>query len=204
MNIREYVFGPRCWQEDKYSPPLSHPPWGEGRNPWKRDKVIAVQSMKYAGGHTVRGVGRRWKWRRALTRRERGRKEGGRKIRQGLAWTRLGGGFPRIISFNYWKMSGWITSYLLLSFFFFCSFPLLFPFWRTSQLRDNFEGERISRNLDFDFSKDQEKVGVPVRISILIKCYYAPSIINKKKKYEIVLIIEFGCRVIINSTYFNW
>lgn len=32
---------------------------GGGRNPWKRDKVIAVQSMKYAGGHTVRGVGRR-------------------------------------------------------------------------------------------------------------------------------------------------
>ena len=27
------------------------------RNPWKRDKVIAVQSMKYAGGH-ARGRGR--------------------------------------------------------------------------------------------------------------------------------------------------
>lgn len=138
--------------------PLSDPPWGEGRNPWKRDKVIAVQSMKYAGGHTVRGVGRRWKWRRALTRRERGRKEGGRKIRQGLAWTRLGGGFPRIISFNYWKMSGWITSYLLLSFFFFfLFFSSSLPILTDESVERQFRGRTNFSKFRFRFFKGSRK-----------------------------------------------
>lgn len=105
------------------------------------------------------------------TRRERNRRGGrGRKIRQG-SWTRVWRGFPRIISFNYWKMSGWITSYLLLLLLLILTDELRLVVERRCRGRANFSKFRF-------FFEDREKVG----IFMFKKKGVALSIINETKK----------------------
>lgn len=70
---------------------------------------------------------------------------------------------------DYFVSSSSSSFFFFLSFF--CSFPSSLPILTDESVHCRktalIEEERISRNFDFDFSKDQEKVGV---VRILIKC----------------------------------